>query len=222
MNEMNNGENNNQNIEQQNTNQNNVVEPAQPQYVQPEQPINNQVEPPKKNNALVIVLLLLVIGLAGFIVYDKCLKKEEVKEPQQKEEIDKPEEIKELEKNVDEGITIYQNGKIVNADLLKKITGKYTDMNTGKYILISENISEIELPDELTSNPVKNVVAVRLYSFAYWRHSENTDNALDQFVIEFCVKNDDDSIRNVVYFGAPIADGTYQLVDVERDIYYTK
>ena len=76
MNEMNNGENNNQNIEQQNMNQNNVVEPVQQQYVQPTEPVN---ELPKKTNALVVILILLVIGLAGFIVYDKVIKKEENK-----------------------------------------------------------------------------------------------------------------------------------------------
>ncbi len=48
----------------------------------PNQNNNEKEEPKKNNNLLVIILLLLVIGLAGFIVYDKVLKKEEVKEPE--------------------------------------------------------------------------------------------------------------------------------------------
>lgn len=79
MNEMNNGVNNNQNFEQQNMNQNNVVEPVQQQYVQPVQPVNNQ-EPPKKEKSylgLLIVFMVISLLLAGFIVYDKVINKDE-------------------------------------------------------------------------------------------------------------------------------------------------
>lgn len=77
MNEMNNGENNNlnnQNIEQQNLNANNTNHQAQP--------VSNQVEPQKKNEnksycGLLIVFMVISLLLAGFIVYDKLLKKEE-------------------------------------------------------------------------------------------------------------------------------------------------
>ena len=75
MNEMNNGENNNQNIEQQNMNQNNVVESVK------EQPVN---EAPKKEEkksyfGLLVVFMVISLLLAGFIVYDKVIKKEEIK-----------------------------------------------------------------------------------------------------------------------------------------------
>lgn len=102
MNETNNGENNNQNFEQQNMNQNNAVESAQEQYIQPKEQVNEQ--PKKENNknycGLLIVFMVISLLLAGFIVYDKCLKKEKIKEPEKQEEVSKPEETskeKELE-----------------------------------------------------------------------------------------------------------------------------
>ena len=107
MNEMNNGENNNQNIEQQNTNQNNVVEPVQPQYVQPEQPVNNQ-EPPKKETkksygGLLIVFMVISLLLAGFVVYDKVIKKEEpVKQCENDKQKESIEERTTQEKNSEE------------------------------------------------------------------------------------------------------------------------
>ena len=50
----------------------------QVQYQQPTPVTNEQyTKPPKRSNALVAILLLLVIGLAGFIAYDKYFKEQE-------------------------------------------------------------------------------------------------------------------------------------------------
>ena len=129
MNEMNNGENNfnNQNIGQPNLNENqNMVQPEQ-QYVQPEQPVS---EPSKKINALVIILLLLVIGLAGFIFYDKVIKKEEPKEPEKQEEVIQKDnllvkydknQITKKENVTENGITYYEVFTIKNSDLIVDI-----------------------------------------------------------------------------------------------------
>ena len=89
MNEMNNGENNNQNFEQQNMNQNNVVQPVQ-QNVEQSVSEPSKKEEKKSYCGLLIVFMVISLLLAGFIVYDKVLKKEEkdisIDEPQKKDE----------------------------------------------------------------------------------------------------------------------------------------
>ncbi len=51
-------------------------------------PENHEKEEPKKsNNALLIVFMIISLLLAGYIVYDKAIKKEEVKEPEKPVEV---------------------------------------------------------------------------------------------------------------------------------------
>ena len=58
---------------------------------------NNQKEEPKKgNNVLLILFMVISLLLAGYIVYDKALKKEEVKEPE-KIVVEEKEQLKKVE-----------------------------------------------------------------------------------------------------------------------------
>lgn len=93
----------NQNIGVNQENQNIVNEPIQNNQVNNyEQKLNDENnKPSKSNNALLIIFMIISLLLAGFIVYDKCLKKEEVKEPVQNVEENKnTEEKKETDPKV--------------------------------------------------------------------------------------------------------------------------
>ena len=123
MNEMNNGENNNQNIEQQNMNQNNVVESVK------EQPVN---EAPKKEEkksyfGLLVVFMVISLLLAGFIIYDKVIKKEEIKTIEPKtENLEKTELLQKIDNSKNwvymEKIAEYE---IVNAKDGKNVNVTY-------------------------------------------------------------------------------------------------
>ncbi len=213
MNEMNNGENLN--------NQNNVAEPVQQQHVQPTEPVN---ELPKKNNALVVILILIIVGLAGFIVYDKVIKKEEVKEPEKQEEIKEPEkqeEIKVPEKNVDEGIIVYGNGKIIESDVIKNYVGTYEKYDADSNVVaggitISKELSECKIED----NKDDKIIAIRIYLFDYNASDANyypTENS----ILEFVRKSSDGSNYSTVFAAHPTADN-YELHNLadDGDYYY--
>ncbi len=170
MNEMNNGENNNQNIEQQNTNQNNVVEPVQPQYVQPEQPVNNQ-EPPKKETkksycGLLIVFMFISLLLAGFIVYDKVIKKEEpVKQGENNDPI-KEEIIDKFYDTYDENSIILKglenNGYMYAVESISGLKDKSVQK------IINDKIKDYgeKTYDDLEIKGAKNIVNCHLTTYA--------------------------------------------------------
>ncbi len=130
MNEMNNGENNNQNIEQQNMNQNNVVEPVQQQYVQPKQPVN---ETPKKEEkksycGLLVVFMIISLLLAGFIIYDKVIKADEPNIINDKTNCQVEKNVRELAKFDDSQFSEQDNVRYNDRDYLKVLTYKNNDL----------------------------------------------------------------------------------------------
>ena len=161
MNEMNNGENNNQNIEQQNMNhnnveepvqeeqnmlQNNVEEPIQGQPVQPEQPVS---KPQKKKEdksycGLLIVFMIISLLLAGFIVYDKAIKKEEP-EPIKTEEGTKTPEEKPIEPK-EENKTPEEETKppVEETPVVSEILKNKKSANGEKYFRVDEVQKELD------------------------------------------------------------------------------
>ena len=215
MNEMNNGENNfnNQNFGQPNMNQNNVVEPVQQQHVQP-------TEPPKKEEkksycGLLIVFMVISLLLAGYIVYDKAIKKEEIKEPE------KQEEIKEPEKNVNDGIIVYGNGKIIESDVIKNYVGTYEKYDADSNVVtggitISKELSECKIED----NKDDKIIAIRIYLFDY-NASDAHYYPIENSILEFVRKSSDGSNYSTV-FVARLTANNYELdnLDDDGDYYY--
>ena len=133
MNEMNNGDNgfNNQNFEQnQNTNYQAESVNNQDNMIQSRQPVNNQVEPPKKEKSycgLLVVFMVISLLLAGFIIYDKVIKKEEIKTIEPKtENLEKTELLQKIDNSKNwvymEKIAEYE---IVNAKDGKNVNVTY-------------------------------------------------------------------------------------------------
>ena len=139
MNEMNNGGNNNQNFEQPVQNQQ-YVQPEQ-QYVQPEQPVS---EPPKKSNLLTVILILLVLGLAGFIVYDKVIKKDETTGQSEVSNGNTAEPVKSTEKI--EVVDAYHSSD--NYFIVPKLTGNSANVSNFNETLKKEAINYIKQQKE--------------------------------------------------------------------------
>ena len=88
MNEMNNGENNFNQVEQNQPVEQPIYQgPVQePIYQAPAAPVEPTPAAPKKSYCgLLIVFMIISLLLTGYIVYDKVIEKEEVKEPKQEE-----------------------------------------------------------------------------------------------------------------------------------------
>ncbi len=137
MNEMNNGENNNQNFEQ----QNNVVQPeqqyVQQQYVQSEQPVSEPLKQEEKKSycGLLVVFMVISLLLAGYIVYDKTTKKEE---PPKHEE-DNSSLNNDSENNKVTEAELIDNYRIISDDeynfyLVKKSTSSSADYEVVKLL----------------------------------------------------------------------------------------
>ena len=177
MNEMNNGENNNQNQGINNVQQEQIQSVEQ---VQEQVPEERNSEPPKKSYCgLLIVFMIISLLLAGYIVYDKCLKKEEKDDPveerqnQEENNIEKEESSRyaviydwgynyKLKKDVnyfylvqeikDEYKVIHDFGTTDNKSYIGFYDNKFyfTDEYFIKYIDFSNNFEEktwIELPN---------------------------------------------------------------------------
>ena len=88
---------------------------------------NNKKEPKKSNNVLLILFMLISLLLAGYIVYDKVIKKEEIKEP---EKIEKPvvEENNELVKFDESQLTEKDNITEDGKEYFKVLTYKNNEL----------------------------------------------------------------------------------------------
>lgn len=166
MNEMNNGENNNQNIEQPNLNENqNMVQPEQ-QYVQPIQEQQPVSEPSKKSHVLVIILIILVIGLVGFIVYDKVIKKEEPVKQDEKTEPAKEEIFDKFYDTYDENSIILagieNNGYMYAVESISGLKDKSVQK------IINDKIKDYgeKTYDDLEIKGAKNIVNCHLTPYA--------------------------------------------------------
>ena len=114
----------------------------------------NEEEPKKGNNWLVIILLILVILLASYILYDKVIKKEEVKEPE-KQVIDKNDESEkndELEK-IDKSRGWYYFEDVASYEVTNEKTKEKINV-VYKYPVININSDDAKRINEKTKKEV--------------------------------------------------------------------